>query len=362
MACEQIAHYLMIFSRSSSFISESQKDAIINDMATVCAKLPPSNLQRRGFLAILSQNLTKIQMLGIRNRYQIYNDDDDECQVEDLEGRLTVSKRQISTGKRDSKLLLGGKELTKLIVPRAKKSPKASQSVVSFLLNKDIINFLSWGNSKVKIRTASGSEKLHIIPALNRTRHLCQLFAEYDLIHKKAEPKDRVGRSSFFAIAGQLTAKEQRRRSGVYEFSNQHGYQNFKRIKMLISTITEIDGSGVDQNFWHLRCNALEAFLRQNFKNHIRYHDDPKPEDLFEIDDDGLFLHPKEDVEQFEVCPTHSFLYSLGFCPENAVSPTIGCSECAGTMSFFTELQNHLDVLHSTVTSSVREGLEIRLM
>ena len=133
----------------------------------------------------------------------------------------------------------------------------------------------------MKISTPSGSQKVHIIPALNRTRHICQLFAEYDLIHKNTDPKDRVGRSSFFAIAGQLTAKEQRRRSGVYEFANQHGFQNFKRIKMLISTIAEIDGSGVDQNFWYLRSNALEAFLRQNFKNHIRSSVDPKPEEFF---------------------------------------------------------------------------------
>ena len=280
-ACEHIAHYLMSFSRSSSFIQESQKDAIINDMATVCSKLPPSNLQRRALLAILSQNLSKDQMLGIRNRYQIHDAEDDEDQIEDPEARLTVSKRQIATAKIDGKLLLGGIELTKSIVPRAKKSSKASQSVVSFLLNKDTINFLSWGNSKVKISTPSGSQKVHIIPALNRTRHICQLFAEYDLIHKNTDPKDRVGRSSFFAIAGQLTAKEQRRRSGVYEFANQHGFQNFKRIKMLISTIAEIDGSGVDQNFWYLRSNALEAFLRQNFKNHIRSSVDPKPEEFF---------------------------------------------------------------------------------
>jgi len=181
------------------------------------------------------------------------------------------------------------------------------------------------------------------------------------LIHEKADLKDRVGRTTFFAIAGQLTAKEQRRRSGVYEFSNQHGFQNFKRIKSLISTIAEIDGCNVDLNHWHLRANALEAFLRQGFKNHIRKHVDPQPETLFEIDNDGQYLSPKIETEQYEVCCTHSLLYALGFAPENSISVSIGCSECAGTMSFFVELQSHLDSLPSTVTQSVRESLMIRL-
>jgi len=87
LTCEYVAHYLMSFSRSSSFIQDSQKDAIINDMATVCAKLPSSNLQRRAYLAILSRNLSMDQMTGIRNRYQISDVDADENLIEVLEGR-----------------------------------------------------------------------------------------------------------------------------------------------------------------------------------------------------------------------------------------------------------------------------------
>lgn len=68
----------------------------------------------------------------------------------------------------------------------------------------------------MKISLSDSAHQLHIIPALNRTKHLSQLFAEYDDLHKESPLKDRVGKSSFFAIAGQLTVKEIRSRAGVY--------------------------------------------------------------------------------------------------------------------------------------------------
>lgn len=361
-ACYEVSQNLQKYYQSSYFIRDVQKDAIIDDMATVCAKLPFMNLQRRVVLAILTNNLKSSQLNILKEKYHI--DDKSETNVPlevEINAKPIVTRRQITKGKRDVNVLLGGKQLTKATVPREKKSPAASESVVTFLLNKDIIKFLSWGNTKLKINLPDSAHRVHIIPALNRTKHLSQLFGEYDELHKESPLKDRVGKSSFFAIAGQLTAKEIRSRAGVYEFANQHGFHNFKRIQSLITTLSEIDGSRLDKILWLEKANSLEAFLRQGFKKHVRNFSDPSPEIVWEIDPNGLFICPKNIPEEIQVCYTHSTLFALGFAPESNISDGIGCSHCAGLTDFFTELHSVIESLPSSVTPSIRDALEIRL-
>ena len=131
---------------------------------------------------------------------------------------------------------------------------------------------------------------------------------------------DRVVRSSIFAIAGRLIAKELRKRSGVYEFTNQHGFHNFRRIKALITNVSEIDGS-VDDAQWHKKAEAQEAFLRQEFKNLVRDAEGPTTQDVWQIFDDGKFLKEKILSNKFEVISTRSRVFYLDL-PQKVPSVT----------------------------------------
>ena len=230
-AYENVATKLLTSSRNSSFISDNKKTLIIDDIAKICAQFPSSNVHRRAFLAVLAKHLSFDQLQGLKNKFLIYDDDTVDAElpcIPDALARPMLTKRQISSGRKEYYVLKGGQSLKKSVDSREKKSSRAAEGVVSFLLKKDNIAFLSWGNKKVSIKSADGlSNEEFLIPALNRTKHLSQLYAEYDIIPSETDHKFRVGRTSFFAFAGQLTAKEIRRRSAVFEFTNQHGFHNF---------------------------------------------------------------------------------------------------------------------------------------
>ena len=205
--------------------------------------------------------------------------------------------------------------------------------------------------------------EVQIIPALNRVKHVAQLYAEFDLVNAGLDHSDRVGRTVFYAIAHQLTSKELRRRSGVYEFANQHGFHNFRRIKGLITTICEMDQDGIASKAnWLNQAEALEAFLRQEYKCHVRSSVDPNAEELWIIDSNGKCISPKRLIEKLKVCNTHSRAFALQFAPESAVSAVLGCSKCAGILQFFKDLKSFFQRIATEISPSVRESIETRLL
>lgn len=124
-ACYEISQILQKYYQSSYFIRDVKKDAIIGDMATVCAKLPSTNLQCCVVLAILTNNLKSCQLNTLKEKYHIDDDSESNISLEvETNPKSVVARRQITYGKRDVNLLLGCKHLTKATVPREKKNPQ----------------------------------------------------------------------------------------------------------------------------------------------------------------------------------------------------------------------------------------------
>lgn len=160
---------------------------------------------------------------------------------------------------------------------------------------------------------------------MNRICHVAQLYADYKKSNAETESKNRISRTVFYSIAHQLTSKELRRQS-VYEFSNQHGFHNFRRIKAAVISICdlqEVPGNG-NMADRLAKTEALEAFLRQEYKVHVRSSDDPQPDQMWVIDDNGKYIKQKIQSEKLPICNTISRLFSLKFAPKSEVTDSIG--------------------------------------
>jgi len=137
-AYENVATKLLASSRNSSFISNDKKTLIIDDIAKICAQFPSSNVHRRAFLAVLSKHLSFDQLQGLKNKFLLYDDDTVDAElpsISDALPRPVLTKRQISSGRKEYYVLKGGQSLKKSVDSREKKSSRAAEG--SFISPKE---------------------------------------------------------------------------------------------------------------------------------------------------------------------------------------------------------------------------------
>ena len=177
--------------------------------ATAIQALPPSSRESKSIMAVVCA-AGLVQANDIVNSDSKYHDTDESRTSEDDEGDGqhaddddTLSYYRFLQARSDYRRLAVGQTLDRVTGKRKRRTDAAVASVLEFLFRRDNTSTVSWGSTKLKFRN-----KLEVIQARNRLRSVSALWALYDVEHADTPRKDRVQRTSFFQLAGAITARD----------------------------------------------------------------------------------------------------------------------------------------------------------
>ena len=119
--------------------------------------------------------------------------------------RLKLTKWTYLTARNNYRRMLCGLSIRKRRGTRACRGNVAIAAAVSFLYRSENTSTLSWGSTRVKV-----GGKTEVISARNRLRSRNRLWTLYneEMIAAGAERRNRLQRSSFFSVMGEITERD----------------------------------------------------------------------------------------------------------------------------------------------------------
>ena len=220
---DQPGLYMLLRKRlDAHFLVQAEQDAFrrsrVCESATLLAReLPRKSHERRAVLAVFAgagklfiETLLR-RVHGSAASADSSNEDASGSEADSVQsdapsrGGRTGTQWTRRVARHDFRRMAVGQTLGSKPRSRTSRADAAVQGVLDFLFRADNTTTLSWGTTRLRV-----AGKVEIIQARNRLRSRNRLWAAYDAEMRAAgvADRDRVQRSTFFQLAGAVTARD----------------------------------------------------------------------------------------------------------------------------------------------------------
>ena len=236
---------------------ESIVNKLLHNMFTILKESKNASIEKRVVRAIIARSLKRGMLTKNCNKYG----------VPDLSvGKVT---KQI---KQDFDKLMNGEQIIKKEQTRAKISDNVIDDVVSYILHRDHIFTMSWGDRSYKL---SDSEDVIVLPCLCRKQSPLHLWRTYQSTGDNIRTK--VGRSTFYSIVRDLTVPSRNIAKSIDYVQALLVSEPIELLQEVVEMFVPIPSQDIYRDY----LTSVSNFLKNTYQKHaVKCNDDCVTHDL----------------------------------------------------------------------------------